>query len=109
MELNTSIAHSYESFWMTTDESNSVVFKVCAAHSAYILLAAQLDNYEGDSYEIVIGAFGNTITWIRKNGTNGDIEVSRPTSGILSGDEHRWFWISWQNGHIQVRLLTNKH
>ena len=52
-------------------------------------------------YEIIIGGFGNTKTWIR-NTTYGENLAFGDTPDILSPDEYRPFWIKWENGLVEV-------
>ncbi|XP_035593483.1 C3 and PZP-like alpha-2-macroglobulin domain-containing protein 8 isoform X2 [Oncorhynchus keta] len=51
--------------------------------------------------EIVLGGRQNTVSWISL-GKMGEPVVSAPTPGILSWDEFRSFWVSWNGGGVQV-------
>ncbi|XP_045561976.1 C3 and PZP-like alpha-2-macroglobulin domain-containing protein 8 isoform X2 [Salmo salar] len=51
--------------------------------------------------EIVLGGRQNTGSWISL-GKMGEPVVSAPTPGILSWDEFRSFWVSWNVGGVQV-------
>ncbi|CAH2293294.1 C3 and PZP-like alpha-2-macroglobulin domain-containing 8 [Pelobates cultripes] len=51
--------------------------------------------------EIVIGGQHNSKTWISSSKMGNPVS-SASTTGILSWDEYRAFWISWKNGLIQV-------
>jgi hypothetical protein len=53
--------------------------------------------------EIVLGGRQNTVSWISL-GKMGEPVVSAPTPGILSWDEFRSFWVSWNGGGVQVRV-----
>lgn len=53
--------------------------------------------------EIVLGGRQNTRSWISL-GKMGEPVVSSPTPGILSWDEFRSFWVSWNVGGVQVRV-----
>ena len=53
--------------------------------------------------EIVLGGRQNTGSWISL-GKMGEPVVSAPTPGILSWDEFRSFWVSWNGGGVQVRV-----
>ena len=52
-------------------------------------------------FQIFIGGWGNTKTAIRRNRTKPDKAVV-DTPDILSDAEYRGFWVSWQDGLLEV-------
>ena len=54
------------------------------------------------SYEVVIGAESNTKTSLYRE-TSTSVIHSENTPDVLDCLESRTFWISWENGHIDVR------
>ena len=53
--------------------------------------------------QVVIGGWNNNKSCIRYGG-QGDIVEEATTFNIVSGDELRRFWISWDRGLIQVKI-----
>ncbi|XP_033624111.1 C3 and PZP-like alpha-2-macroglobulin domain-containing protein 8 isoform X2 [Asterias rubens] len=74
-------------------------FMCKAKNDAHIALAATQDSHQ--LYEIVLGGWDNTRSWIART-KMGDALVTDLTTGIVSWDEFRAFWISWTGGNIQV-------
>jgi len=52
-----------------------------------------------NSYEIVLGGSQNQQSWISRNLQH---LVTAATNQILSQEEFRPFWITWEGGNIQV-------
>ncbi|XP_050057671.1 C3 and PZP-like alpha-2-macroglobulin domain-containing protein 8 isoform X1 [Aphis gossypii] len=77
---------------------DGIVFEIQAKKSAHILLS-QERKPTTLMYQIVLGDLDNTISWIgRGKHGNGVHLTSRNTPGILSEEEPRTFWISWEKG-----------
>ncbi|XP_025408407.1 C3 and PZP-like alpha-2-macroglobulin domain-containing protein 8 [Sipha flava] len=77
---------------------DGIVFEIQARKSAHILLS-QERKPTSMMYQIVLGDLDNTISWIgRGKHGNGVHLTSRNTPGILSEEEPRTFWISWEKG-----------
>ncbi|XP_050431639.1 C3 and PZP-like alpha-2-macroglobulin domain-containing protein 8 [Adelges cooleyi] len=77
---------------------DGIVFEIHAKKSAHILLS-QERKPTTMMYQIVLGDLDNTISWIgRGKHGNGVHLTSRNTPGILSEEEPRTFWISWEKG-----------
>ncbi|ELU12990.1 hypothetical protein CAPTEDRAFT_64072, partial [Capitella teleta] len=83
-----------------SNATSSVILQVKACQNAYLALARSIDTV-AHAYEIVIGGWENQRSVIRAT-PHGEIEVEVETVGILSCEEHRTFWASWQDGHVQV-------
>ena len=84
---------------------SSLVFQVRATNDASVLLSSSFSTGEGDPtvqvYKVVFGGWDNlqSAIWTFVQGAN---LVSSSTSGLLSGDEYRWLWISWASGRVSV-------
>lgn len=77
---------------------DGIVFELQARKSAHVLLS-QERKPTAMMYQIVLGDLDNTISWIgRGKHGNGVHLTSRNTPGILSEEEPRTFWISWEKG-----------
>ncbi|XP_071943363.1 C3 and PZP-like alpha-2-macroglobulin domain-containing protein 8 [Antedon mediterranea] len=81
--------------------SNLQVFSFAckAENDAHIALA--VDPTGMDLYEIVLGGWQNTKSWITAS-KQGEHLVTVSTPGIVSWDEFRAFWITFENGLIVV-------
>ena len=77
----------------TTTKKDYVVIGVQANQDAHITLTETYWNTT-NSYTVVLGYEANQQTVIR-NGSAFD-DVIEETVGILSPDEIRYFWISWE-------------
>jgi len=53
------------------------------------------------SSQVFIGGWSNSKSVIRRNRTKPDV-AEKDTPDILSANEFRGFWISWDNGNINV-------
>ena len=65
-------------------------------HDVHIALAPVLyqgEDWQKDLIEVVIGGYGNTLSFIRR-GNQGTELCKAETPNILSGEEFRGFWIT---------------
>ncbi|XP_071825339.1 C3 and PZP-like alpha-2-macroglobulin domain-containing protein 8 isoform X2 [Apostichopus japonicus] len=76
-----------------------LVFMCKASNDARIALAPSVDSHL--RYEIVIGGWENTQTWLSRD-RNGPRIRATVTRNVLNRNEFRAFWIIWKKGHIQV-------
>ena len=58
-------------------------------------------------YEIILGGSDNTWSYIFRPYQVGRIDpvVRIPAIGIINCNEHRPFWISWDDGEISVSVV----
>ncbi|XP_022086577.1 C3 and PZP-like alpha-2-macroglobulin domain-containing protein 8 isoform X2 [Acanthaster planci] len=96
--ISTPNRYSYQ-FVEKEEGMDFFTFMCKAKNDAHIALAATQDSYQ--LYEIVLGGWDNTRSWIARS-KRGDALETDLTSDIVSWDEFRAFWISWQGGNIQV-------
>ena len=78
----------YDETWVSVFEKTSMVISVVACEDAYIALALYPGAVGTEAYELVIGAFQNQYTVLRRT-INGNNEVQEDTKDILSCDEGR--------------------
>jgi nucleoside phosphorylase len=78
-----------------------ITFRVRAWADAHIALSSVYGDTDRKTYEIVIGAFGNTRCLIRAGG-QGPIMAEERTKNILNGQESLAFWISWSRDRLDV-------
>lgn len=76
-----------------------------ACSSAYISLSASLQNTEELTYEIEIGANGNSKTVLRDS-VGGSTILEENTPSILDCNEWKSFWLRWStiNDETQVEM-----
>ena len=80
-------------------QSNTIRFKVQAAHDVSLCLSPDEGNQE-DIYEVFIGGWGGAESAIRRK---KDEDVCRiETPDIVSADEMRGFWIRISHGAVKV-------
>ena len=75
--------------------------QVQASMSACILLSSVMTLKTVEGYEIEIGSDSNTKTVIR-SAIDGSTLVTVPSDGVLKSDDLAYYWISWNNGYIEV-------
>ena len=83
-----------------TPYTTFITFAVKAQNDAILALSDQLEN-PTKSYEVVIGANGNTRTEIRSE-IQTSSRKSALTPSVLNKDQFREFWISWNSGVVSV-------
>lgn len=80
--------------------SKTLRFKVKAGNDAHIILSAVPSPSEAEPVvEVFIGGWGNSKSAIRVNRTKPDKDT-QDTPKILSGDEFRGFWVSFDNNVV---------
>jgi len=81
-------------------------FKVRACNDAHITLSSD-GSFDADySYEIVLSGWLNQRSVIRRC-HQCDESVSVDTQQLLSCNDYRQFWISWDNGMVSVGIGWN--
>ncbi|ELU10678.1 hypothetical protein CAPTEDRAFT_63764, partial [Capitella teleta] len=81
-------------------------FSVKACNDAHIALSSNPGFTAEHTYEIVLGGASNKKSFIRNETLSASL-VSKDTPGILSCDEYREFWISWEHDMIEVGTGTD--
>ena len=89
--------------WTTTKE-DYVIIGVQASEEARIILTEAYWK-TNNSYTVILGHLSNQQSVIQ-NGSRAD-ELIEETVGILSPDEIRYFWMSWQ-GQVQCFLVKSE-
>ncbi len=93
--------------WMTVDkqERDYIIFRIKAVSDAHILLTETINDFS-IGYEVIIGGWDNTQSGIRQP-PYGDLVHEVPTEGLLSKDEWRTFWISYDHGLVEAGSGTD--
>ncbi|CAG2205544.1 unnamed protein product [Mytilus edulis] len=110
--LHTPNKYAYRPFILSNhglfiSDKESFSFHVQACNDVHVaLLPKDYGNITDESalYEIVIGAYRNTRSIIRKR-KQGQSMVERERIGYLNCTEVRQFNIDWSNGNISVRYI----
>ncbi|KAF0302992.1 C3 and PZP-like alpha-2-macroglobulin domain-containing protein 8 [Amphibalanus amphitrite] len=79
----------------------SVSFSVQCANDAHLCLSPH-DHDSEDMLQVFIGAWKNGQSGIRLGNKNKQDVARVDTPGIVSEEEFRKFWISWDDGHVKV-------
>ncbi|ELU12989.1 hypothetical protein CAPTEDRAFT_114549 [Capitella teleta] len=91
---------TYNYTWFVT-ERTSISFKVKTCADAHLALSTDPMDVSTNTYEVIIGGWENTRSSIRR-GIGGDQLQTASTPDVLSCDELRLFWVSWQEGRIRA-------
>ncbi|XP_077978612.1 uncharacterized protein LOC144434040 isoform X2 [Glandiceps talaboti] len=97
---DTTYQYRYINHRLTSPIGSRVDVKVKAMNDVHIALSAGPQDMPA-LYEIVIGGWANTQSVIRRR-KQGDHKAVASTPGILSPNEFRGFWITYNNGVIKV-------
>uniref|UniRef100_X2B7D1 Farnesoic acid O-methyl transferase domain-containing protein n=1 Tax=Capitella teleta TaxID=283909 RepID=X2B7D1_CAPTE len=95
----TPVDFGYHYVWETVEHKQGIVFSVRACSDVHVILSDVIRD-TADRYDIVIGGWANTKSAIRTFEQKEHVSVSTPE--INSCQHHRAFWITWQNGAIEV-------
>ena len=90
--------------WMTVseDDRNHIIFRIKAASDAHILLTDEVNDYT-KGYELIIGGWDNSQSAIKiPPHSGGTIVIEVPTPDILSANEWRTFWVTYDHGLIET-------
>ncbi|XP_065211155.1 C3 and PZP-like alpha-2-macroglobulin domain-containing protein 8 [Planococcus citri] len=80
----------------------NIVFDIIAEKNFHIALAEQ-QNSSKNIYQIYLGDFDNTVSWIGRGKHNYQVHLtSAQTPYILSGAQYQTFWLSWENSVINI-------
>ena len=72
-------------------EHNEIQFAVKGCNDAHILLSNTLHE-TSDVYEIIIGAYSNTATDVRRN---TEVVLHKSSPDVMKCDQFRLFWLTW--------------
>ncbi|XP_059150764.1 uncharacterized protein LOC131937389 [Physella acuta] len=86
---------------VAVDNKAFLTFKIKAKCDAQIALCAVYGDVERKTYEVCLGADGNTKSYIR-DGSLGGVKSEANTVNLLSETEFRYFWLSWADNCVQV-------
>ncbi|KAF6206074.1 hypothetical protein GE061_017299, partial [Apolygus lucorum] len=86
-----------------------IVFEVRAGKRVHIALSEEQDLSQ-KMYQIVIGDQGNTVSWLGRGKHGYSVHLtSASTPGILSSDQSKTFWLSWDRGAISLGTGSAVH
>ena len=99
MFVTTDGIYGLDTIWISQSQANYQVFHVIANSDAYVALTPGVENTQ-EGYEVVFGADGNTVSYIRYLNSN-DRVYSVETQGIL-GSQKTALWVRFDNGLIEA-------
>jgi len=85
----------YDSLMFSLKDTKDIVFGLSACRDAQMAFSKVPGIREFSTYELVIGAQGNTKTLLRKS-MDGTIVAQVDTSEILDCSLVRMFWVTWR-------------
>ncbi|KAG8240223.1 hypothetical protein J437_LFUL004683, partial [Ladona fulva] len=96
--IKTEESHEYIFFPLV---HGALKFKVKARNDVHVALSTDTTE-DSPTYEIIIGGMGNTMSAIFRNHERPHKAI-KETPFIVSPSEDREFWISWNDGNLEVR------
>jgi len=100
--VKTPARFGFDTLWLRQVQKTNVVFGVRTCNDAILALSEEMEKVS-NSYEVVIGGYGNKRSDIRSN-VQSDAVARMDTPDIVSCNETRFFWVSWDGGLIEVGL-----
>lgn len=101
LKAYTLAAQGYRTVHRSLIDQTQLVFKVRAQKDAKVALLIVHGNIRTASYEVEIGAQGNSKCLLKVKTSVGDIVSEVNTPSVLNEMELRAFWISWHNGTVR--------
>ena len=82
----------------------TLVLDVRCCNDAHVLMSSQLhQNDSSHAYEVVFGGHSNSWLILRRGSVGqSSYEDTAVIEGLVSCDELRTFWVSWENGNVQA-------
>ena len=99
--FSTDGSYDYYRYHLVVANKNSLMFSLKACSDGHVGLSEIPGLSSLNMYEVVIGGWTNTKSVIRR-ARQGKIEVEAQTPDILSCDLARYFWVTWEDGVIQM-------
>ena len=97
--VNTDDADDYNTLWLPTFDTHSLIFTVRTCSNAQIILC-ELPGIAGDNcFEFVIGHDNNRETLLRR-GKGGQVVTTVPSPNTLNCNDLKALWISWGDNII---------
>lgn len=79
----------------------SIRFQVKATNDVYIGLSSG-HNRDSTGYWVILGGWGGTTSCLRDGFVHGSQCYSTYIGPVLSGEQYRSFWVTWNEGHVRV-------
>ncbi|XP_072173933.1 C3 and PZP-like alpha-2-macroglobulin domain-containing protein 8 [Diadema setosum] len=92
---------SYDEYQFVHPPDGMEFFTFLCKATSNAKIALTGDQTDNIFFEIVLGGFINTQSWISRRRRGPKIQTAS-TPGIVSWDEFRAFWISWSDTQIQI-------
>ena len=92
--------YGYRTFWLNVTQPY-FVFHVRACRDAHVIMSSLYGHGDNNSYEVVIGAGDNQQTIIREAKLGWTVS-QKDTPEVLSCEQTRAFWVSFDGGRIRV-------
>lgn len=79
----------------------SIRFQVKATRDVYIGLRSG-NNTDSPGYWVILGEWGSTTSCLTDGFANASPCYSTYSGPVLSGEQYRSFWLTWNEGHVRV-------
>ena len=99
----TTTHYDYDQVWLNVEEQHVLKFSARACRDVNVGLFETFGNSSSAMYRVMIGGWNNEASAIRSTpvaGASDLVKIDR--KAILSCNSLRPFWISWEDGLIQV-------
>ncbi|CAH1799120.1 unnamed protein product [Owenia fusiformis] len=101
VEIATPADVTYDSGYISTEDTNHLLFELKTCKNAHINLHATPDDTEKNVIEIVLGSFGEDyMNYMQRKGITGSI--TKTERKLLSCHEYVPFWVSWTKKMVKI-------
>ncbi|XP_014244207.1 C3 and PZP-like alpha-2-macroglobulin domain-containing protein 8 [Cimex lectularius] len=108
MVISTPEKFSYQ-FIPAPRNREGVIFEVRAGMGVHVAIS-EIQDVSQRMYQTVIGDLDNTVSWIGRGKHGYSVRlVTASTPQILSHDESRTFWLSWDRGALSFGVGSGIH
>ncbi|XP_011427787.3 uncharacterized protein [Magallana gigas] len=101
MKLTTEPEDTWLDLGIQLSRRKSIRFQVKVTYSAYILLSSG-NNTDSPGYWVTLGGWGATKSCLRDGLVAWSQCYSEYIGRVLSGEQYRSFWVTWNEGHVRV-------
>eukprot|EP00105_Crassostrea_gigas_P011944 XP_011427787.1 PREDICTED: uncharacterized protein LOC105328563 [Crassostrea gigas] len=102
MKLTTELKEAPLDLGIQLTQRKSIRFQVKATGDVHIILSSG-NNTDSPGYWVVLGEWGSTNSCLGFVEFSNGIQCYSTYSGpVLSGEQYRSFWLTWNEGHVRV-------
>lgn len=98
MKLTTESRETWLDLGIQLTQRKSIRFQVKATSNVYIVLSSG-NNTDSPGYWVILGGWNSTKSCLRDGWGQC---YSNYIGTVLSGEQYRSFWVTWNEGHVRV-------